>query len=142
MIAMDLGIGDVRRAARSIAEERMQDQCQVTRRASEGARDPETGKVTYPDPTVLYGPDVEPHRGKCRVRMPYANAAVMVDAGATLVMQQTHLSLPWDVVLERGDVVEILDSDNPLLVGKTFTIRPLPTGSQQSANRYGIEAVH
>ena len=139
---MDLGISGVRASARQLAKARMRDQCIIRRKSdSPGVKDEATGTIIYPEPTVLYGPDVLPHRGMCRVRMPYANGAVMVDAGSSIVMQQTHLSLPDDVVLERGDEVKILKSDNPLLVGEKFTIRPLPSGSQQSANRYGIEAV-
>lgn len=140
---MELGIEAVRSAARELAETRMDDVCVVTRPVEgEGIREPETGKIVYPDPIPIYGSTMGPHNGKCRIRTPYANAAVMVDAGTTAVMQQTHLSLPWDVVLQRGDIVKILESDNPLLVGMKFTIRPLPAGSQQSANRYGIEAVY
>lgn len=140
---MDIDLEGIRESARTVAEDRMTDVCQVTRPNQEvGVRDQETGKITYPEPAPLYGPDVGPHGGKCRVRTPQANAAVMVDAGSTVVMQQTHLSVPWDVVFDRGDKVEILESDNPLLVGKRFTVRPLAIGSQQSANRYGIEAVY
>lgn len=139
---MDLGIPGVRASARMVAKSRMRDQCIIRRKSDgPGVRDEETGQIVYPAPVVLYGPDIAPHRGKCRIRMAYANGAVMVDAGSSIVMQQTHIGLPDDVVLERGDEVEILKSDNPLLVGEKFTIRPLPTGSQQSANRYGIEAV-
>lgn len=140
---MDLGIPGVRASARLMARSRMRGQCIVRRKSDgPGVRDPETGTIVYPPPTVLYGPDIEPHRGQCRVRMPYANAAVLVDAGSSIVMQQTHIGFPADVVFECGDEVEILRSDNPAAVGQRFTIRPLPLGEQQSANRYGIEAVH
>lgn len=138
---MDLGIDSVREAARAIAEDRMTDVCEVRRGETTGVRDPDTGKVTYVEPELVYGPGLKPHEGKCRIRMPYANAAALVDGGAVTVMQQTHLGVPADVVLRTGDKVKVLASDNPLLVGQEFTIRPLPTGSQQSANRYGIEAV-
>lgn len=140
---MDLGIPGVRASARRAALARMRETCLVTRDSDgPGVRNPETGTVTYPPPIVLYGPDLGPHKGRCRVRMATAAGAAMYDAGGLTVMQQTQVSFPADVTFERNDVVEILASDNPLLVGAKFTIRALPEGSQQSANRYGVEAVH
>lgn len=140
---MDLDVSGVLAAARNVAASRMRETCQVSRKTDgQGVRDPETGTVIYPPPRVLYGPDMKPHGGKCRVRMANAAGAAMVDAGGLTVMQQTQVSFPADVALERNDVIEVLQSDNPLLVGAKFTIRALPEGSQQSANRYGVEAVH
>lgn len=139
---MDLGIDGIRENARELAEDRMEDQCKISRASTEpGVRDSVTGTIVYPEPIVIYGPDTEPHQGKCRIRMANAAGAALVDAGAVTVMQQTQISVPVDTVLQRGDRIEVIRSDNPLAQGRTFTVRALPTGSQQSANRYGIELV-
>lgn len=108
--------------------------------AGKPIRDPETGTVTYPDPTItVYGPGIAPHHGKARVRIAYAAAQVYEQGGGIATVQQFPLSVPIDVRLQQGDRVTVVASDNPAQVGAVRYVRALHHGSQQTANRYGLE---
>lgn len=136
----------VRSQARWAAEQRLLDVCKVevdNPDAGVPIRDPETGNITYPDAKLtIYGPDIAPHHGRCRVRMATASASVIQGPDGQVVLTLSQIVLPADVSLPRGADVTILASDNPAAVGVTRTIRARPTGSQQSSNRYGFEEVN
>ncbi|MDO5502149.1 MAG: DUF6093 family protein [Actinomycetia bacterium] len=134
----------VRAWARQAAEARMLDTCEAyVDGQGEAVRDPETGTVTYPERRRIYGPGIEPHHGKCRVRMSQASASIMQSSGGSgnEVMILNAIVLPADVALPIGADVTILTSDNPAAVGQHLTIRAPDLGSQKSSNRPGFEQV-
>lgn len=139
-------VAAVRDQARWAAEQRLLDVVEVTidnPDAGEAIRDPETGDVTYPDARLtIYGPGIEPHHGKARVRMSTASAAVMQGPDGQVALTLSSVIVPADVVLRKGADVLVLESDNPAAVGVSRTIRAVHTGSQQSTNRYGFEEVN
>ncbi|MFK5691283.1 DUF6093 family protein [Ornithinimicrobium sp. LYQ92] len=136
----------IRDRARHAAEQRLLDVVEVTvdnPHPGEPVRDPVTGEVTYPSPRVIiYGPTVEPHRGKARVRMANASASVMQGPDGQVALTLSSVVVPADVVLRKGADVRVVVSDNPAAVGVSRTIRAVHTGSQQSTNRYGFEEVN
>lgn len=138
--------GWVRDQARAAAEVRLLDVIKVeidNPAAGEPVRDPVTGEVTYPDARLtIYGPDIEPHRGKSRVRMATASASIMQGPDGQVALTLSQVVVPADVALPKGADVIVMESDNPAAVGVTRTIRAVHTGSQQSTNRYGFEEVN
>lgn len=139
MLDIDLALS----MGRAAAEERMRDVCVVTVPGSGAAvRDPGTGTVTPPPPVTIYGPEVQPHEGKCRIRMPTANAAIMQNGEQGVAVQQAPLSVPIDTVLPKGAKVTVLVSDDPGLVGSVRTIKALHHTSQSTAHRYQFEEIH
>ena len=116
--------------ARRFAAHLMTDRCVVTR-AGEGdpTLDDTTGVIVEPAPATVY-------EGRCKVRMAQASAAVMQVAGGALTMQQATLTVPVQVVLRRGDIAQIVASDDPGLIGRRLTIRAEHATSGGTAHRY------
>lgn len=135
-------IDQVLSMGRAAALARMKDVCEVTVPGTgPSVRDPATGTVTPPAPRVLYGPDVAPHHGRCRIRMSTANAATMQNGEQGVAVQQAPLSVPIDAVLPKGAKVTILTSDDPGLVGTVRTIKAMHHASQSTAHRYQFEEI-
>lgn len=135
-------IDQVLSMGRAAALARMKDACEITMPGTgPSVRDPATGTVTLPPPLVLYGPDIAPHHGRCRIRMSNANAAIMQNGEQGLGVQQAPLSVPIDTVLPKGAKVTILASDDPGLVGTVRTIKALHHASQSTAHRYQFEEI-
>lgn len=126
----------------ALALSRMTDVCVVTRPGTGGGvRDPETGTVVPAPDVVVYGPDHE-LAGKCRLRMANAAAALMESGQSVIGVQQPILSVPKQVTLRKGDLIQIVSSDDPGNVGVERTVKGVHSGSQQSAHRYQVEEVH
>lgn len=136
-------VSAIRDAARWAAEQRLLDVCEATV-AGEGPsiRNPETGKVEPPPRVPIYGPDIAPHYGACRVRMATAASSVIQGPDGQVALTLSAIIVPSDVVFRKGVDVTVLESDNPAAVNLTRTIRSLHTGSQQTTNRYGFEELN
>lgn len=141
-----LDVAAVRDQARWMANQRLLDVCMVevdNPDADKPIRDPETGEVTYPDARLtIYGPDIGPHHGACRVRIANASASVIQGPDGPVALTLAALTVPADVTLPKGADITILASDNPSAVGVRRTVRAVHPGSQQSTNRYGFEELN
>jgi hypothetical protein len=127
------------------AESRMTDTCRVTRAvAGSGDIDPVTGLPVTGDSTVIYGPTINPHKGKSRLRTggTVTAGALRQSAGDVATQVASVLSVPVSAPrLLVDDRVEILSSADPSLPALVFTISGLVPGSQMTAQRVQVTAV-
>ena len=123
----------------------MVDVCRITRAApSTGDVDPVTGLPGAGARTVIYGPTVQPHAGKCRIRTSGAVSAGIQrqSAGDVITALTSVLSIPISAPrIVVDDQVEILSSANPNLPALVFTVSGLIPGSQMTAQRVSMTAV-
>lgn len=127
------------RAGRAAAEALMVDTCRITRDGQgEPTWDPETGTYTPPARTVVY-------EGRCRVRATDSTVIGDVEAGEQqLGVVRRSVRLPVVLATEairRDDLVEILTSVNPGLVGQTFNVQAPFDDSLGTARRVPVEKV-
>lgn len=111
---------------RSEAEALMVDTCSITVPDvdSEPVWSPSTGQYEQPT-TTLYGPDVEPHAGKCKLRSPALVNPFTADSGPEAwQVEQSILSVPADApAIPSGATVTYLTAAyNPNLPGRTFGV--------------------
>lgn len=130
---------------RAERESGMVDTCLITRAApSTGDVDPVTGLPGGSARTVVYGPDSQPHRGKCRVRTAGSVSAGMLrqSAGDMATIVTPILSIPVSAPrIQVDDRVEIVSSANPNLPALVFTVSGLIPGSQVTSQRVAMTAV-
>lgn len=124
--AIGTALPDLRVAAESL----MTSTCTI--RADDGAEvtDPESGEVTR-------APGTEVYSGPCRVRQP-GNWGRTAEAGGEQISPNSfQVSVPFAVsTVERGHRVTVDASDDPQLVGRTFTVRFSPVmGAHITARR-------
>lgn len=115
------------------------DTCRITRAGEgRGPFDPATGTYAPPARTTVY-------EGPCRVRATDTTVVGDVDAGEQqLGIVRRSVRLPVDTATEairRDDLVEILTSLNPGLVGQAFTVRAPYDDSLGTLRRVPVEKV-
>lgn len=133
--------------ARDAAEDLMVDTCIITRAGEgEGEFNEATGQYDAPARVTIYGPDVEPHRGKCQLQIQsVTNSASSSNAGEReAVVQGDVLKLPVDGTgdVSIGDVAKIVSSTHdPSLVDREFTVSGRHAKSFASARRLPVQEV-
>lgn len=141
---MDLTAGDLGEL-QAEAESRMTDVCRVSRPApASGELDPVTGLPAAGARTVVYGPDVQPHGGMCRVRTAGTVSSGMQrqSAGDVATLVTPILSVPVSAPrLVVNDRVEVVSSSNPGMAALVFTVSGLIPGSQVTSQRVAMTAV-
>ena len=99
-----------------------------------GTYDPVTGKVTATPGTIKY-------EGPCRLwEVPGGQTIVVGDQ--ELSVTQTYLSMPYWVtpLPERDDVIQILTSDDPDLVGRSVSIvSTIRGGGLRASRRFQVQ---
>ena len=116
----------------------MTDQCMVMR-PGESATDPDTGLTTNPGRRV--------YEGRCKVQTSGGLASEQTEGsaaqamGAVSLVWSLYVHFPFDTVgLRAGDLVEVLDSANPLLKGRRFRlISPQSEKSHATACRWNAK---
>lgn len=95
--------------------------CTVTRPADPGDFDPDSGSY---DEDALTGPNVtEVYDGPCLPR-PTSRGVETIGAGQELIETQPTVKIPdLDVTFAKGDLVTFTASRDPLLEGRTWTVR-------------------
>jgi len=126
-------------AGRRAAERLMTDRCVIRRPVGE-----ETDPVTFevrPVYETVYGPDIEPYRGRCKLQTYEAHEATPVVVGATQVVQRSRIDLPVGAYRTApGDVSVMVEADDPLLVGKAFRlVQEYPVKSHATAYRVFVD---
>lgn len=124
--------------ARANAEDLMTDQCVVTR-PGESATDPDTGLPSVATERV--------YAGCCKVQTYGGLASEQTEGsavqamGAVSLVWSLYVHFPFDTVgLRAGDLVEVLDSANPLLKGRRFRlISPQSEKSHATACRWNAK---
>jgi hypothetical protein len=127
------------------AESRMLDVCRITRSgAADDEIDPDTGLPGTGERAIIYGPTVDPHEGKCRLRTSGAvsSGSSRQSAGDVVLEVSPVLSLPISApAVKPEDRVEMLSSVNPSVAGLVLTVSGLVPGSQMTAQRVSVTAV-
>lgn len=125
---------DVLPELRAQAESLMVDQCVVRRPTGHTAQDPDTGSEVPEYADVFVSP--------CKVQ---ARTLVALEAevgGRTSTTVRLELHMPLDVPLVKAyDVAEIVDSHDPQLVGRKFTITAPVAKSLATARRFEVSEV-
>lgn len=124
--------------ARRNAESLMVDRCTVSR-PGESTTDPDTGLTATTVRRV--------YQGRCKVQTSGGLASEQTEGSAAQVMGAVSLvwslyvHFPFDTVgLRAGDLVEVLDSANPLLKGRRFRlISPQSEKSHATACRWNAK---
>lgn len=124
--------------ARRDAESLMTDQCMVTRPV-ESTTDPDTGLTATTVRRV--------YQGRCKVQTSGGLASEQTEGsaaqamGAVSLVWSLYVHFPFDTVgLRAGDLVEVLDSANPLLKGRRFRlISPQSEKSHATACRWNAK---
>lgn len=124
--------------ARANAECLMTDQCTVTR-PGESTTDPDTG-LPNTDTEQVY-------EGSCKVQTSGGLASEQTEGSAAQAMGA--VSLVWSLYvhfpygtpgLRAGDVVEVTESANPLLVGRRFRlVSPQSEKTHATACRWNVK---
>ena len=123
---------------RQMAESLMTDQCTVTR-PGESATDPDTG---LPDTGTE-----QVYQGKCKVQTSGGLASEQTEGsaaqamGAVSLVWSLYVHFPYDTSgLRAGDVVEVTESANPLLVGRRFRlVSPQSEKTHATACRWNVK---
>lgn len=133
--------------ARKAAEDLMVDTCVITRAGEgKGEFNDATGQYDTPARVTVYGPDIEPHHGKCQLQIQsVTNSASSSNAGEReAVVQGDVLKLPVDGTgdVSIGDVAKIVSSAyDPSLVDREFTVSGRHAKSFASARRLPVQEV-
>lgn len=117
---------------RRLAESRMTSTWSCTRTAEE--LDPATGQIVKTVIDIYTGPG--------RLHSATSQAQREIEAGATVTLHDTVLSLPSGAApdVSIGDVfVCTAAPDQPGLVDVSVKVTALPTGEQTTADRFGVE---
>lgn len=126
-MTLDLG------PAREVIEDLMEDDCRITRPSgdAEAVFDPDSLGVTRPEPIVIYdGPCSVKERSEARER-------IFDEAGQEVANVSHILSIPINSATpQHDDVVEVIGSiRDPLLVGRTFTVRGIASAKTFAVSR-------
>lgn len=124
--------------ARRDAEGLMTDQCTVTR-PGESTTDPDTG---LPDTGTE-----KVYEGRCKVQTSGGLASEQTEGsaaqnmGAVSLVWSLYMHFPFDTDgLRAGDVVEVTESANPLLVGRRFRlVSPQSEKTHATACRWNVK---
>lgn len=124
--------------ARRNAESLMVDRCTVSR-PGESTTDPDTGLTATTVRRV--------YQGRCKVQTSGGLASEQTEGsaaqamGAVSLVWSLYVHFPFDTVgLRAGDLVEVLDSANPLLKGRRFRlISPQSEKSHATACRWNAK---
>lgn len=132
---------------RADAEANMVDTCIITRAGEgKGEFNEATGQYDTPERVTVYGPDIEPHRGKCQLQIQsVTNSASSSSAGEReAVVQGDVLKLPVNGTgdVSVGDVAKIVSSTHdPSLVDREFTVSGRHAKTFASARRLPVKEV-
>lgn len=116
----------------------MVDTCTIRRVTGESTG---PGGVITPTYQVLYGPDVEPHNGKCRFQQLDAQAVEQSPGEQYALMLRMQVQLPMSVTgLQAEDQVTCDSSEeDPDLPGRVFLLRDLAHKTHATMRRVGIQ---
>lgn len=119
---------------RQVAETGMIDACVIRRKTGE-TTNPNTGAVV-----PVYG--LEVYSGKCRVQTRNIATQSSTVGQQRVDLFTSELQIPIAVVdVEVNDVVEITESFDPDLVGRTMRVTNLAYGTHKTARRLPLQEI-
>ncbi|MEE6273516.1 DUF6093 family protein [Georgenia sp. MJ206] len=126
------------RSGRVAAERWMRDRC-VVRRLTGTTEDDDF--VIHPVYEVVYGPDTPGRAGRCKIQTYDAYERTAESAGASQTTQRSNVHFPVGAFrMEEGDVLTVLSSVDPMLVGRSYRIaQEAPVKSLATAYRVFID---
>lgn len=107
---MELGIEGVLASGQDVAESRMRSVCTVERLSHGVDEDGYDIEI----PTVVYGPDIAPGFGKCRVRTYAPQVDESVSVGSPVNRGRYVVSFPVGTDVRDGDIVRVEGRRLPL----------------------------
>lgn len=132
---------------RALAESLMLDTCTITRAGEgKGPFNDVTGQYDAPDRVTVYGPDIAPAFGKCRIQ----DKSVIAGSQSAEVGERNVIAQGWELqlpVLSSGDVaindVAHIDTcvNDPSIVDREFTIQARHSKSQATSRRLRVTEV-
>ncbi|ROP45945.1 DUF6093 family protein [Pseudokineococcus lusitanus] len=124
-------IDGVLMAGRALAESLMEDRCRLERPPVEplGDLDEDTGEHVPAPPTVLWS-------GPCQVQRPGVDVATPQAGEARASVEAVVVKLPVAVTAaDVGDVVVVVASRDPALVGREFVVESDPAKTFATARK-------
>jgi len=111
----------------------MEDECTITRSGTR-TLDESTGQYTQ-TPTTVY-------TGSCRVVIPPRRPQDAVAIGQVEAVESARLDLPVvdSAGVKDGDVVVLVTSMDPALVGVQYRLKGIPGQTHATARRFFMEA--
>ena len=101
----------------------------------DGVLNPITGVVTPPEPVVVY-------QGRGRLRAPTATEMERIFGDREVTVQRFVAKVPWDTVgVDRSQIITIVEGTDPDIVGRSFRIVTVLTGSNWIDRTLGCEEV-
>lgn len=129
---------------RAEADGLMVDTVEVTRvTGPPGEIDPETGEREPAPTTTVYGPDVQPHRGRAKVQTyePYESTRKSGEHVYTEQRYQLHFPVGAPQV-KVGDTATVVASQyDPNLVGRKYQVAGLLHKSMATAQRLLVDEI-
>src|SRR5690554_2298463 len=132
------------RRGRRAAERLMVDACEIREPSAYGPVDPETGQREVIPGELLYGPDVEPLHGRCKIqnqRLRYPSEPDSAQHVWTVGPSEIHIPVSAPDKIRDDCVVTIVDSFDPRNVGRRMRVRIGDRKSLQTAIRLLVEEV-
>lgn len=131
---------------RAQAESLMTDTCMATMPDPDGKPiwNSATGAYDDPPPITVYGPDIEPHRGKCKLKAPALVNPFNATAGPeSWQVEQSVLSIPIDAPALTAvmTVTYLTAAYNPNLAGRVFGVMGPHHESASTAQRVLVKEV-
>ncbi|NOJ59755.1 DUF6093 family protein [Arthrobacter sp. 260] len=126
-------LGVLLKSGQRAAERLMVDRCKVARTTGESVFNPATGKYE-PSLTTTY-------EGKCRLQTSRTQAANPEAGGAVFTVERLDLQLPVLVELSVGEVAELVESINPMIVGNKYRVTGLAGKTHETKRTYSVEVV-
>ncbi|MBM7847464.1 DUF6093 family protein [Arthrobacter roseus] len=129
--------------AQAFAETFMVDTCAATRGSGDPVFNPDTGQyepssmVIYPTPEQV----AAGNPGRCRMQTSRPQPANPEAGGAVFTVETVTLQVPAGVSLNVGDLAEITDSVNPVLVGNVYRITGLSEKTHETKRTYAVEVM-
>lgn len=121
------------RKGRRSAESMMTDRLRVSRRSTVPVTDPESGVVDYPSVPVYDG------RGRLQARDVQGNDTD--GPGSAFTVFEVTAQFPVTVDVRTDDWVEVVESTDPLNVGRVFNVSAVPRKTHATAIRASVEEV-
>jgi len=116
---------------RAHAESMMRDTCTISR-VTGTTLDVDGGEI--PDRTVIYGPQVEPHKGRCKVQANQLTDMSPEAGGATVTVLRYRVDIPVAAgPIQIGDLI--------VTSGRHFRVTGLHDKTWQTAQRLPVEEV-
>lgn len=132
----------VARRGRKFANSLMLDRCEIRAKPTFGDLDPDTGTRPEVPGSLIYGPTIAPHFGRCKVQTFEAHEATPQSGQHTYSVQRYSVHVPADVEVPTDYRVTITASQlDEHLVGREYRVAAHLHKTMATANRMQVDEV-